>query len=45
MDPPDGERRREHGGYYTPHHRNYGSRALEAYADCIETARRSGVRT
>ena len=34
---------REHGGYYTPHHRNYGSRALEAYADCIEIARRSGV--
>ena len=34
---------REHGGYYTPHHRNYGQRALEAYADCIEIARRSGV--
>ena len=34
---------REHGGYYTPHHRNYGRRALEAYADCIEIARRSGV--
>ena len=34
---------REHGGYYTPHHRNYGKRALEAYADCIEIARRSGV--
>jgi N-acyl-D-amino-acid deacylase len=33
----------EHGGYYTPHHRNYGRRALEAYADCIEIARRSGV--
>lgn len=34
---------RELGGYYTPHHRNYGRRALEAYADCIEIARRSGV--
>ena len=34
---------REHGGYYTPHHRNYGRRALDAYADCIEIARRSGV--
>ena len=34
---------REYGGYYTPHHRNYGRRALEAYADCIEIARRSGV--
>ena len=34
---------RELGGYYTPHHRNYGRRALEAYAACIEIARRSGV--
>ena len=34
---------REHGGFYAPHHRNYGRRALEAYADCIEIARRSGV--
>ena len=34
---------RGHGGYYTPHHRNYGRRALEAYADCIEIARRSRV--
>jgi N-acyl-D-amino-acid deacylase len=32
-----------HGGYYCPHHRNYGSHALEAYAACIEVARRSGV--
>lgn len=32
-----------YGGYYCPHHRNYGSHALEAYADCIEVARRSGV--
>jgi len=34
---------RELGGYYTPHHRNYGKHALEAYADCIEIARRAGV--
>jgi N-acyl-D-amino-acid deacylase len=34
---------REHGGYYCPHHRNYGMRALEAYADCIEIARRASV--
>lgn len=32
-----------YGGYYSPHHRNYGSLALESYADCIEVARRSGV--
>jgi N-acyl-D-amino-acid deacylase len=34
---------RERGGYYTPHHRNYGRRALEAYGECIEVARRSRV--
>lgn len=33
----------EHGGYYAPHHRDYGLHALRAYADCIEIARRSGV--
>ncbi len=33
----------ERGGYYTPHHRNYGMHALKAYADCIEIARRSGA--
>jgi N-acyl-D-amino-acid deacylase len=33
----------ERGGYYTPHHRNYGLHALEAYADCVEIGRRSGV--
>lgn len=30
-----------HGGYYQPHHRNYGDRALQEYAACIEIARRS----
>ncbi len=34
---------RERGGFYCPHHRNYGMRALEAYADCIEIARRARV--
>jgi N-acyl-D-amino-acid deacylase len=34
---------REHGGFYCPHHRNYGLHALEAYADCIEIARRARV--
>lgn len=33
----------EVGGFYTPHHRNYGSAAIEAYRDCIEIARRSGA--
>jgi N-acyl-D-amino-acid deacylase len=31
------------GGFYCPHHRNYGTRSLESYADCIEIARRAGV--
>ena len=34
---------RETGGYYTPHHRNYGSAALEGYRDCLEIVRRAGV--
>ena len=34
---------RETGGYYTPHHRNYGSTAIDAYRDCIEIVRRAGV--
>ena len=34
---------RETGGFYTPHHRNYGSNAIEAYRDCIEVARRAGI--
>jgi N-acyl-D-amino-acid deacylase len=34
---------RAYGGYYCPHHRNYGLRAMEAYADCIAIARRAGV--
>jgi N-acyl-D-amino-acid deacylase len=31
------------GGYFCPHHRNYGSCALESYAECVEIARESGV--
>jgi N-acyl-D-amino-acid deacylase len=34
---------RDFDGFYCPHHRNYGSRALEAYAEQIEIARRAGV--
>jgi N-acyl-D-amino-acid deacylase len=34
---------RPYGGYYCPHHRNYGLHAIEAYASCIEVARRAEV--
>jgi N-acyl-D-amino-acid deacylase len=34
---------KETGRYYCPHHRNYGSHAMEGYAACIEIARRAGV--
>lgn len=34
---------REHGGYYCPHHRNYGSRVVEGYRDCLALAERAGV--
>jgi N-acyl-D-amino-acid deacylase len=30
------------GGYYSPHHRSYGAGALEAYAEMVDVARRSG---
>jgi N-acyl-D-amino-acid deacylase len=30
-------------GIFAPHHRGYGRDAMQAYADCIEIARRSGV--
>jgi N-acyl-D-amino-acid deacylase len=32
-----------YGGYYCPHHRNYGRHAIEAYAASIEIAKRAGV--
>lgn len=31
-----------YGGYYSPHQRSYGAGAIEAYAEMIEVARRSG---
>jgi N-acyl-D-amino-acid deacylase len=34
---------RERGGFYCPHHRNYGLHALEAYADSIAIAQRAEV--
>jgi N-acyl-D-amino-acid deacylase len=34
---------RPYGGFYCPHHRNYGLHALEAYQDSIEIARRARV--
>lgn len=34
---------RPHGGYYCPHHRNYGMYAIQGYSDSIEIARRAGV--
>jgi len=33
----------EKGGFYCPHHRNYGLDALGGYRECFEIARRSGV--
>jgi N-acyl-D-amino-acid deacylase len=32
----------QYGGYYAPHQRSYGKGALEAYAEMVEVARRSG---
>ena len=34
---------RPYGGYYCPHHRNYGMYALKGYSDSIEIARRAQV--
>ena len=31
------------GGYYAPHHRSYGRGALDAYAECLDLALRTGV--
>ena len=33
----------EYGGFYCPHHRNYGADALGGYRECFDIARRSGV--
>ncbi len=32
-----------YNGIYSPHHRNYGMHALQAYADSIEIGRRAGI--
>ncbi|CAB4339929.1 unannotated protein [freshwater metagenome] len=32
----------KYGGYYAPHHRNYGAQFLDAVDDCIEISRASG---
>lgn len=32
-----------HGGFFAPHHRNYGAHAIEAYAECVDLARASGA--
>ncbi len=34
---------RPYGGYYCPHHRNYGMRAIQGYGDSIEIGRRAAV--
>lgn len=34
---------RPYNGFYCPHHRNYGTQALQAYYDSIEIGRRAGV--
>jgi N-acyl-D-amino-acid deacylase len=32
----------DHGGYFCPHHRSYGAGAMQAYAEMIDLAARSG---
>ena len=33
----------ESGGYYCPHHRNYGSSVMQGYQDCLKIAKRADV--
>jgi N-acyl-D-amino-acid deacylase len=33
----------QHGGYYCPHHRNYGSTVVESYRECLTVAERAGI--
>ncbi|ORY70995.1 amidohydrolase 3 [Pseudomassariella vexata] len=35
---------KQYGGYYCPHTRSYGKGAMEAYAEMIELAKKTGVR-
>ncbi|SHK95612.1 N-acyl-D-amino-acid deacylase [Pseudonocardia thermophila] len=32
-----------HGGYYCPHHRNYGADVIGGYGECLDIAQESGV--
>lgn len=32
-----------YGGFYAPHHRNYGAHAIEAYTACVDIARAAGI--
>ena len=34
---------REQGGFYCPHHRNYGAQVVEAYRACLDVAGTAGV--
>lgn len=34
---------RDFGGYYCPHHRNYGTRVIESYRECLDLAEQVGV--
>jgi N-acyl-D-amino-acid deacylase len=34
---------RDAGGYYCPHHRNYGRSVVQGYQDCLSIAKRAGV--
>ncbi|KAM0723734.1 hypothetical protein Q7P37_000724 [Cladosporium fusiforme] len=33
-----------YGGYFCPHHRSYGKGAIQAYAEMIDLARKTGIR-
>jgi N-acyl-D-amino-acid deacylase len=33
----------QHGGYYCPHHRNYGSSVVESYRECLTVAERARI--
>lgn len=34
---------KDYGGYFCPHHRNYGSDAISGYRECVQIAQQSGV--
>jgi N-acyl-D-amino-acid deacylase len=35
---------KQYGGYFCPHHRSYGKGAIQAYAEMLDLARKTGVR-